>query len=262
MKKLLKNKYHYIFFSPHFDDAVLSCGGLIARLKKRKVLVVTIFSDWQKGRLSFYASQYLGFCNFKTPEDYFFFRRKEEARASKILGYDCLSLDFSEAIFRFKKRFFLNSFFYNNTRQLLGKINKEDQKIADEIEGRIKRTISKYADSGGKFYFPLGIGNHIDHQLISQIGRNLTDAYQNEIYFFEDFPYVLNTKRKEREDFFLQKDLKPKKIFLTSQEIETKYQAILSYRSQIKPLFGTKENFQKKFFKFYEDAYEEYGHLI
>ena len=38
--------YRYVYLSPHLDDAVLSCGGLIHRQRQEgeSVLVVTIFA--------------------------------------------------------------------------------------------------------------------------------------------------------------------------------------------------------------------------
>lgn len=42
----MTNKYEAIFVSPHLDDAILSCGGLIAKLtkEKKRILIVTVFT--------------------------------------------------------------------------------------------------------------------------------------------------------------------------------------------------------------------------
>ena len=45
-----KKHYRAVIISPHFDDAVFSCGGLINQLvKEGPVLIYTIFTDYLSG---------------------------------------------------------------------------------------------------------------------------------------------------------------------------------------------------------------------
>lgn len=259
MKKLPKYKYQDIFFSPHFDDVVLSCGGTICANKKP--LVVTVFSSHGKRKISRYARKYLQFCGFQNSKGYFNSRKKEDRKAAKILKYDTSWLGFPEAIFRFKKKFFFDKFFYNDLKSLLGKIKSEDKEILEKIREKVEKIINSYSNKETKLYFPLGIGNHVDHQLLNQIGFEINQNNQLNIkgvFFYEDFPYILGIDRKKLEKFLSKRGLKLKKIRLDKKQIKLKYQAILSYNSQIKPLFETQENFKKQFFKYHQKSYENY----
>ena len=45
-----KNKYDYIYVSPHLDDAVFSASGSIIKniQDKKSVLIITIFTEGKK----------------------------------------------------------------------------------------------------------------------------------------------------------------------------------------------------------------------
>jgi len=256
-------KYNHFFFSPHLDDAVLSCGGLIAKLsKKHSTLVINVFSSIGQGFVSEFGKTYINSCGYKSAVALFKARKKEEKRVAKILGYAVLLLDFPDAVFRYQKNFFLKKFFYNKEKELFGKIDKRDYFVCNEIKERLSRIFESNCKKQTKVYFPLNIGNHVDHQIVRKIGlffieRNLIN--QKNIFFYEDFPYVLTIKNKSKLEFKLKKNnLKLNKVFLTKKFLDLKYKAILSYTSQINALFGSKENLKKSL---YEKEYENYWSL-
>lgn len=255
MKKLSPKKYNYIFFSPHLDDVVLSCGGLIAKLKKEKVLIVTIFSDYQGQKYSKHARCYLEHLKFIDAKDYFNTRKKEERTAAKFLNYDFEWLDFPEAIFRFNKCLLFTNYFYNSTKKLLGLVYKKDKNILFLIREKIEIILKNKSNNESKIYFPLGIGNHVDHQILHEIGLSFLKKRFKKIYFYEDFPYVIKTKK------FKLKGLCFKKEMLSKRNLETKLTAILSYKSQINILFKGVLDFKQQFFNFHKKNYEKYWYF-
>jgi len=258
-------KQYHIFISPHFDDVVLSCGGMIASFAgKESVLVVTIFTGAGEGKLSRYGKKYIQFCGFKNSRQYFKTRKKEEKKAATILKYETKWLGFPEALFRYKERPVFPRFFYNNKKKLLGKINK-DEEILPALEKKVKNIINSYHQKIKKVYFPLGVGGHVDHRLLNQIGQGVVRRSQlkkEKVYFYEDFPYLLTVNRKEMIDSFQKKKMKRVKIYLNKKSLKLKQQSILVYSSQIKPLFKTEKNFEKQFIKFYQEPYENYWHFV
>jgi len=251
MKKLSQKKYNSIFFSPHIDDVVLSCGGLISKLEEKEILVVTIFSDYSGEIYSRHAKCYLNSLKFDNANEYFNSRKKEEKLAAKILDFDFEWLDFPEAIFRFKKKLIFNNFFYTKTSKLFGSVSREDKKIMPFIRNKIKRILKTYSNTRSKLYFPLGIGNHIDHQILNEIGM---DFQKNEIFFYEDFPYCSEVKNFGRH-------LKSKKVFLSEKDLKTKLKAITAYKSQLKPLFKDTKTLRNIFVKFYKNGFERYWYV-
>lgn len=264
MKKFSKVKYQKIFFSPHFDDVVLSCGAKIAALKdKEQILVVTVFTSAGEGKTSKHGRKYLQSLGFNNGEEYFFTRKREDKKAAKILNFEPYWLGFPEVFFRFKKRLFFPIFFYSNKKSLFGEIVNEDRESLSQVKRKIERMINSYPKS--KVYFPLGIGNHVDHQILNQIGKEIAQSNEfnsKKVFFYEDFPYNLGINRKKIEKSLLQRGLRIKKFRLKEKFIRLKSQAIMAYSSQIKPLFGTKRNFEKRFFRFYEEPYENYWYFV
>jgi len=248
MKKLLQKKYKHIFFSAHIDDVIFSCSGYISKLKKKEILIVTVFSDYNEKIYSRHAKLYLKSFNFNNAKEYFNLRKKEEKRVAKILNFDFKWLDFPEAIFRFKKKFAFYSFYYPKTSKLFGSVNKKDMEILPIIENEIKRILKIYSDNKSKLYFPLGIGNHVDHQILNRIGQSFSNK---KIFFFEDFPYCAQVKNHKN-------NLKSKKIYLSDIDLKMKLKAITKYKSQIKQLFRNVKNLKKIFLSYYKKGYERY----
>lgn len=259
-------KYNHIFFSPHLDDAVLSCGGLIAGLKnKSSTLVVSIFSDVGQGTTSEFGEMFINTCGYKNGFSLIRERKIEEKRAAEKLGYDFLFLDFPDAFFRFERKIFSKKYFYDSRKTLFGKLDEKDKLIIAVIKKRLKDIIKKIFTKDGRLYFPLTVGNHIDHQIINKIGYSfLLEKFvsNKRTYFYEDFPYIARATDRDRLRNGLQeKGLKLKKELISKKNLQLKYESILAYQSQIECLFESKDKFMKLFLSFYQKPYENYWHF-
>jgi LmbE family N-acetylglucosaminyl deacetylase len=92
--------YAHVYLSPHLDDAVLSCGGLIHRQARagQPPLVVTLFSGQPAAdaQLSTFAqSQHT---HWGAPEDVVAIRWAEDRAALTVLGADYLRLNYLDCI--------------------------------------------------------------------------------------------------------------------------------------------------------------------
>ena len=83
--------------SPHLDDAVLSCGHLIARAEE--ALSITAFAG-TPDRYPTPLTAWDSACGFQSGDDIVEKRRVEDARALEILGASARGLDFLDLQYR------------------------------------------------------------------------------------------------------------------------------------------------------------------
>lgn len=142
-----------IYFSPHPDDVVLSCGGTILKNIKKKQLVVNVFcgrylqpTKWDK------------LCGIENDP---MKRRIEEDRLIlKKLGVEVIYLDFLDK----------------------AAVNKAEERDINSIRREILKIVDQY---NGEFFFPSGI-EHPDHRILGRIGREI-----EEVKHYEDIPYAI-----------------------------------------------------------------------
>jgi len=199
-----------IVFSPHIDDAFLSLGGSILNWRKsgEKVLIVNIFSisNFSKGEAG-------------DKEKVTEIRKEEEMEVKKETGVESLFLDFPEALLRgYKMRkedpFYPDSF---------------DESIDGETVKLVGKEVSKYFEDSAMHYFPLAIGEHVDHVLVKKIGEKvLKEGKLKYLSFYEEIPYV--GWFGVPEEPIKELDLKPR---TQPVDVEKKVEIAKKYSSQI-----------------------------
>jgi len=163
-----KDKYKVVIVSPPLDDAVFSCGGLIAQ-NPDQCLVINVFTEFQKiNSNSFVASGS--------------HRKDEEAMASDLLKYDSILLEFDDAAHRRPE--------YSKPFNLFGDPIPQETAIIDSVQKAIFHTLEPL--SFCELYWPLGIGWHVDHLIAFECAFAMKDAFgQSRLFFYEDLPYRL-----------------------------------------------------------------------
>ena len=236
----IDRRYRHIYFSPHLDDAALSCGGSIGLQTAcgLKALVITAFAglpaeDQQPG--NFVNETHLRAGLPASPAEAVKARRKEDAEAISTLGADVFWLEYPDAIYRG------NPPYYQNNEALFGQIDQNDFTL-DEALGAFLLEVYQRAPLA-TFYVPLGVGHHVDHQLCCSAGDRLAQQGAN-LKFYEDFPYVvtpgaLETRRRE-----LGTGLE-EELVEVSGSLRLKEDALICYKSQIPGLFGTPDTMQR-----------------
>ena len=226
--------HRQIYLSPHFDDAVLSCGGSMGlqRMAGHQALVVTIFGGTGTAPLTPFAQQLQREMSFgPTAEDAVARRREEDAAACEHLGADALWLDLPDALYRG----------YSSRDALFGGVDRTDVAIEEQVTKILQeiRTRSPLA----VIYSPLGIGHHVDHQLVCSAADHLVQQKTN-IKFYEDFPYVTSqgALRDRQQELGLKMEPEMNEV---SSHIPAKVEAIAMYRSQVPQLFGTEEKMRQ-----------------
>lgn len=149
--------------SPHFDDAVLSCPGLLQRAAQRghEVHVLTIFSEGDASARKRYD-----------------IRRTEDKVAIESLHARSATLGFHDAPFRDGwNEFGLGPILAPTSRHL-----ELRNKIELALLGYLKRL------NPAVVIAPTGIGWHVDHLLTYELACAVVPGEQ--LYFYEDKPYA------------------------------------------------------------------------
>jgi LmbE family N-acetylglucosaminyl deacetylase len=226
----------YLFLSPHLDDAVLSCGGVIRHLTgmRQHVVVATVFTA---DAPSDQAPSWLAQRNHRAWDLYespFKVRRDEDANATRMLGADFSHLGFLDAMYRLDANG--TPLYQKNTVGV--SIHDLDYKREEPaIQTKFRELAEQYAGQPLYVFSPLTLGGHVDHLIV----RNAVQAVWQEkhIIYYEDFPYAsrpnvmktwLDTEKQSGtwESF---------KVALSENEVIACVDSIACYSSQLHGLF-------------------------
>jgi LmbE family N-acetylglucosaminyl deacetylase len=219
--------YRHVYLEPHFDDVALSCGGQV-RLQTARgqpALVVTLFAGNPGAGAevtAFAAGQH---ARWGGHDDPIAERRAEQRAALAALGADWQPLDHYDAIYRGDQ--------YLSDDDLFGPVKPGDATLVEAIGAELAAVAS--ASPGADWYAPLGVGNHVDHQLALQAARAAGLA---RLWLYEDFPYAA---RLPVEPVARAVGASSAATVEVGEALEAKIAAIGCYRSQIPTLFGDAE---------------------
>lgn len=180
-----------IVLSPHLDDAVLSCAGLLRSLAtKVSCLVITLCCGNPISRTSTPETgpqQGRPRKGFVTPVR----RRREDTAAMLALGVDYVHLGFLDAVDR--RSPISGDHIHHHPRQRWFRPSVEDANHVEELLLIVRRLCSGM----GRILVvsPLGIGHHIDHIITAQVALRLPQKIRP--LFYEDFPYAISERLGE-----------------------------------------------------------------
>ena len=199
----------YFYLSPHPDDAALSCGGQIAQLAAQgeSVVIVTLLAGDPSPEFmalptesTAYADKLWTRWGLGRGAAATIARRLEDSAAADRLGAQIRFGTFPEAIYRIANGVPL----YTDHAGIFGAPSPADPLITlihpnepDSPELTELRTLIDLAD-GDSLIIPLGVGGHVDHQLIRRIGELIASGIggwydsrvkQVKIRYYEEYPY-------------------------------------------------------------------------
>lgn len=174
-----------LFIQPHYDDVPLSCGGTVALMAERggSPHMVTVFAgELVDEMVGEFAAWKHSRWKVSDPDQVQAIRRAEDAAAARALGCDVRWLGLPDAIYRGDR--------YSSDSELFGALRGEELELAAHLAEEI-RHLPEWRD-GARVFVPLGVGAHVDHQLVFEAGRHLA-ALGVEVYAYEDCPYAIHT---------------------------------------------------------------------
>ena len=170
----------WIFLSPHFDDAALSCGGIIWEEVRRgaQVSIWTVCAaPPPKGQLSTFAEEL--HARWNTGPQATEQRRREDIASCAQLGVAYHHLDLHDCIYRRGPN---GEHLYPTEESLSGGLQSLDQYWIETLYKELKRDVPPRA----RLVCPLAIGNHVDHQLT----RAAAELLSPRLWYYADYPYV------------------------------------------------------------------------
>lgn len=216
---------NWIYLSPHLDDAVYSCGGLIYQqvLQGSRVEVWTLFAGQPgEGDVSDFARQL--HARWDSGSDPVTLRREEDAEACGIIGANPRHFDYLDCIYRRDPQF--GKFMYQSDQDLFGGIHSGDQKLLGQLVSSLQKEIPDHCTVAA----PLGIGNHVDHDLV----RKATSRLDREVVYYADYPYLRDPDGISTLQYMAgSADWDEMRIELSSGAIREWISAAAAYRSQL-----------------------------
>jgi LmbE family N-acetylglucosaminyl deacetylase len=237
----VSNFYARVYLSPHLDDAVLSCGGLIHRQARagEPPLVITLFSGQPPANVELSAFARSQHERWGARGDVMAVRWAEDRAALAVLGADYLRLNYPDCIYRGRARGEEAVWYYASEEALFGPVHPSENGLSAELAAVLREFISP--GGGVTLYAPLTVGNHVDHQLTFAAALIL-GAQGWDLRFYEDYPYAeregaLSAALAARGAEHWQPGVAP----LDEDDLAAKIEAIARYESQLGVLFGSAE---------------------
>ena len=233
--------YAHVYLSPHLDDAVLSCGGLIHTQARdgQPPLVITIFAGRPPTDVELSAFAQTQHLRWGSPEDAIAARWSEDQAALSKLGADYLRLNYLDCVYRGKECGDEPEWYYASEEAIFGPVHPSEQNLPADLATTLTEFIPP--SEGVTLYAPLTVGNHVDHQL-AFFAAPILKAQGWQVWYYEDYPYVeaegaLSTTLTMRGVEHWHPIVMP----LDEDALEAKIEAIACYQSQLGVLFGSAE---------------------
>ncbi|MFF7790420.1 PIG-L family deacetylase [Streptomyces sp. NPDC007991] len=229
-----------VVLSPHLDDAVLSCGGLMSHAAGRThVRVVTFFTEAGAPPYTLSGRRYLRQAGQPDAERLYRDRRAEDREVLERLGVDWRHLGLSDCLFRRKHgasggrtrwvpRLLPEPWYVYPTYRLhvsTGRISRHDT----DTLGHVRASLEQLASPPQTLLLaPSGVGGHVDHVLV----RTAAELSGRPVVYYSDFPY--NQQHRPDLDFVQRNALVEVEW---SRQLATKVELVRGYRSQADALF-------------------------
>lgn len=213
-----------LFISPHLDDVVFSCGGIVALASAagERPVVATVFASAPASvadRTKLDPIHAAWGLSGATPREVVERRRAEDRAATAMLGARSVFLGHFDAVYRDER--------YAARGAVFGALLEADEALARTIHAELVRLWASLGEP--RVYLPLGIGDHVDHRIVAGAATALASRGA-EVWRYEDFPYARKASGAGAPSSALQ-------VVDVRQTMEARISAMAAYRSQLPALF-------------------------
>lgn len=227
---ITKKKIPCVFISPHYDDAVLSCGSLLSALSgKTDITIVNVFTKANSGPYTLSAKQFLKTSGVTDAVALYKERKEEDKMALSSFSVKIINIDLEDALFRRKKMTSLlgkllpefDHVYPTYRWHILKKIIQKDPAIKE-----LSIKLASYKNKKNLIFAPYGIGDHVDHKIV----RTVCEAMFHHVILYSDFPYNIRLNTYGR-------TLKNGQEYHLIPDMKKKIQLIKKYKTQYSGLF-------------------------
>ncbi|PKN93591.1 MAG: hypothetical protein CVU44_09600 [Chloroflexi bacterium HGW-Chloroflexi-6] len=223
----------WIYISPHFDDAVLSCGGLIWEQTHTGIPVeiwTICAGDPPPGPLSPFTQEMHDSWQTGTPQETVALRRIEDQNACRRVGALAVHFSVPDCIYR---RTQTGSLLYPDG--IFGGQNPRDAAVIDEVVGLVSEKLNQY----DVLVCPLTLGRHVDHLMV----RAALEKVGRPLWYYADIPYYFRDPAQLSE---ASSGLATKNFYISAEGLQAWQESIAAHKSQIKMLFDDEGDMRQK----------------
>jgi LmbE family N-acetylglucosaminyl deacetylase len=178
-----------LFIQAHFDDAVFSCGGVIAHQYfnlNHSIIIITVFSKSSSQLINSITNLSLD------NKQYSNIRKLEENLFLSQIKATGIALDMPEALLRRIKNPIIKSGVF-----------RKDYSLVYAIYEKVASILERYNPIC--IFFPGAYGWHYDHMLLTLVLNHLINKGYNQgkkLFLYEDYPYC----NRSRYDYWKRQD--------------------------------------------------------
>lgn len=231
---------HWIYLSPHFDDVVLSCGGMIVEQTRRgeRVEIWTVcggFPDPERPLPAFAQQMH---AELDVGTNLVSLRRAEDRTACALIGASVRHGALPDCIYRFLPD---GSPLIRRSEDLWLPVHPAEM----DLVVRLRRSWGRHLPREAQVVVPLSYGNHVDHRLTRAAAEGLRRA----LWYYADFPYA------QWHHLPLEAGVPAGRILrveVGTEALALWQDAIAAYTSQVDRLFGSEAGMREQVQAFYQ----------
>jgi len=223
----------WIYLSPHFDDAVLSCGGLIWEQTHSGIAVeiwTVCAGNPPPGPISDYALGMHKVWKTGTAQETVELRRTEDKNAGRRVGAIVQHLPIPDGIYR---RSQTGTLFYPDN--IMTEPNPRDTGLTAQVLEQFVERLTQY----DTLVCPLAVGGHVDHR----ITRMAAELLNRPLWYYADIPYLLQHPESLAA---MVAGMTSKRFFISVKGLTAWQDSIAAHASQITSLFADEQEMRQQ----------------
>lgn len=178
----------WIYLSPHLDDAIFSCGGLMVQ-QVHAGQVVEIWTVCAGDPPDLPLSSFAEALHRRWGVDFnaVALRRDEDKQACDYLGVKYRHFSVPDCIYRRSPG--TGKPLYDSEEAIFGPLDPSESNLVTDLS----TTLSSLIPNNVNVVCPMGVGGHVDHRLIRSVADHNWAQRRSSVhlFYYADLPYIL-----------------------------------------------------------------------
>jgi LmbE family N-acetylglucosaminyl deacetylase len=217
----------WVYLSPHFDDVVLSCGGLVWEQVQSgmDVEIWTVCAGAPDESIPISDFAHSLHTRWQTETEAVAARQKEDLTAGRRLGAELRYWDLPDCIYRQLPG---GAWLVNGEEDLWKPVHPLEAPVVDRLVAWLKEGLRP----GDALVSPLTLGNHVDHFLVREAAERLGGT----LWYYADYPYAVSSQNMLASK--MGEGWKKSSFQISRSALRVWQEAVASYVSQISTFWG------------------------